>query len=191
MFQLCWYFQLIYSKWPPDPSHKMAATDETKVFCHWRVYLLNPWSSNSKYNYLMIRCCIDKLFNGNRLLNAQLTNWCCWPLMSLTLVITGWHLTSYLKVIWVEILLVLIILLSIQWRCHPENLKEMYSFFNELWQYYITISILVISWGRSELTDRNVELYPQFFLELHVITTQVRFYMVSPQLLLLSIILTI
>ena len=84
MFQLCWYFQLIYSKWPPDPSHKMTATDETKVFCHWRVYLLNPWSSNSKYIYLMIRGCIDTLFNGNRLLNAQLRNW-CWPLMSLTL----------------------------------------------------------------------------------------------------------
>ena len=42
-----------------------------------------------------------------------------------------------------------------------------------------------ISWGRSELTDRNVELYPQFFLEL--ITTQLRFYMVSPQLFLLII----
>ena len=42
-----------------------------------------------------------------------------------------------------------------------------------------------ISWGRSELTDRNVELYPQFFLEL--ITTQLRFYMVSPQLSLLII----
>ena len=41
------------------------------------------------------------------------------------------------------------------------------------------------SWGRSELTDRNVELYPQFFLEL--ITTQLRFYMVSPQLSLLII----
>ena len=40
------------------------------------------------------------------------------------------------------------------------------------------------SWGRSELTDRNVELYPQFFLEL--ITTQLRFYMVSPQLSLLN-----
>ena len=39
------------------------------------------------------------------------------------------------------------------------------------------------SWGRSELTDRNVELYPQFFLEL--ITTQLRFHMVSPQLVLL------
>ena len=38
--------------------------------------------------------------------------------------------------------------------------------------------------GRSELTDRNVELYPQFFLEL--ITTQLRFYMVSPQLSLLK-----
>ena len=34
----------------------------------------------------------------------------------------------------------------------------------------------VYSWGRSELTDRNVELYPQFFLE--QITTQLRFYMV-------------
>ena len=33
------------------------------------------------------------------------------------------------------------------------------------------------------ITDRNVELYPQFFLEL--ITTQLRFYMVSPQLFLL------
>ena len=41
------------------------------------------------------------------------------------------------------------------------------------------------SWGRSELIDRNVELYPQFFLEL--ITTQLRFYMVSPQLVLLII----
>ena len=40
------------------------------------------------------------------------------------------------------------------------------------------------SWGRSEPTDRNVELYPQFFLEL--ITTQLRFYMVSPQLSLLN-----
>ena len=40
------------------------------------------------------------------------------------------------------------------------------------------------SWGRSELTDRNVELYPQFFLEL--ITTQLRFYMVSPQFSLLN-----
>ena len=40
------------------------------------------------------------------------------------------------------------------------------------------------SWRRSELTDRNVELYPQFFLEL--ITTQLRFHMVSPQLVLLS-----
>ena len=36
----------------------------------------------------------------------------------------------------------------------------------------------------SELTDRNVELYPQFFLEL--ITTQLRFYMVLPQLVLLK-----
>ena len=35
------------------------------------------------------------------------------------------------------------------------------------------------------LTDRNVELYPQFFLEL--ITTQLRFYMVSPQFSLLII----
>ena len=40
------------------------------------------------------------------------------------------------------------------------------------------------SWGRSELTDRNVELYPQFFLEL--ITTQLRFHMVSPQLVYLK-----
>ena len=32
---------------------------------------------------------------------------------------------------------------------------------------------------------KNVELYPQFFLEL--ITTQLRFYMVSPQLSLLII----
>ena len=37
----------------------------------------------------------------------------------------------------------------------------------------------------QRLTDRNVELYPQFFLEL--ITTQLRFYMVSPQLSLLII----
>ena len=43
-------------------------------------------------------------------------------------------------------------------------------------------------WGRSELTDRNVELYPQFFLEL--ITTQLRFYMVSPQLSLLNLYLS-
>ena len=45
------------------------------------------------------------------------------------------------------------------------------------------------SWGRSELTDRNVELYPQFFLEL--ITTQLRFYMVSPQLSLLVLFLVV
>ena len=44
---------------------------------------------------------------------------------------------------------------------------------------------ITFSWGWSELTDRNVELYPQFFLEL--ITTQLRFYMVSPQLSLLII----
>ena len=44
-----------------------------------------------------------------------------------------------------------------------------------------------LSWGRSELTDRNVELYTQFFLEL--ITTQLRFYMVSPQLSLLRTLL--
>ena len=47
---------------------------------------------------------------------------------------------------------------------------------------YLSCSISqspAFSWGRSELTDRNVELYPQFFLEL--ITTQLRFYMVSPQ----------
>ena len=52
---------------------------------------------------------------------------------------------------------------------------------------WITPYILrnVDDWGRSELTDRNVELYPQFFLEL--ITTQLRFYMVSPQLVLLMI----
>ena len=49
-------------------------------------------------------------------------------------------------------------------------------------------NIDLFSWGRSELTDRNVELYPQFFLEL--ITTQLRFYMVSPQLSLLIILLT-
>ena len=51
---------------------------------------------------------------------------------------------------------------------------------------YLSCSISqspAFSWGRSELTDRNVELYPQFFLEL--ITTQLRFYMVSPQLSLL------
>ena len=35
----------------------------------------------------------------------------------------------------------------------------------------------------KQSTDRNVELYPQFFLEL--ITTQLRFHMVSPQLVLL------
>ena len=53
---------------------------------------------------------------------------------------------------------------------------------------YLSCSISqspAFSWGRSELTDRNVELYPQFFLEL--ITTQLRFYMVSPQLSLLII----
>ena len=48
------------------------------------------------------------------------------------------------------------------------------------------LNFLKLSWGRSELTDRNVELYPQFFLEL--ITTQLRFYMVSPQFSLLKII---
>ena len=32
-----------------------------------------------------------------------------------------------------------------------------------------------------------IELYPQFFLELHVITTQLRFYMVSLQIVLLII----
>ena len=43
------------------------------------------------------------------------------------------------------------------------------------------------SWGRSEHTDRNVELYPQFFSEL--ITAQLlRFHMVSPQLVLLIIV---
>ena len=40
------------------------------------------------------------------------------------------------------------------------------------------------SWGWSEPTDRNVELTPQFFLEL--IITQLRFHMVSPQLVLLK-----
>ena len=53
---------------------------------------------------------------------------------------------------------------------------------------YLSSSIFqspAFSWGRSELTDRNVELYPQFFSEL--ITTQLRFYMVSPQLSLLII----
>ena len=35
------------------------------------------------------------------------------------------------------------------------------------------------------ITDRNVELYPQFFLEL--ITTQLRFHMVSPQIVLLNL----
>ena len=35
------------------------------------------------------------------------------------------------------------------------------------------------------LTVNTLELYPQFFLEL--ITTQLRFYMVSPQLVLLII----
>ena len=53
---------------------------------------------------------------------------------------------------------------------------------------YLSCSISqspAFSWGRSELTDRNVELYPQFFLEL--ITTQLRFYMVSPQFSLLII----
>ena len=53
---------------------------------------------------------------------------------------------------------------------------------------YLSSSIFqspAFSWGRSELTDRNVELYPQLFLEL--ITTQLRFYMVSPQLVLLII----
>ena len=43
--------------------------------------------------------------------------------------------------------------------------------------------VYTFSWGRSEPTDRNVELYPQFFLQL--ITTQLRFHMVSPQLVLL------
>ena len=53
---------------------------------------------------------------------------------------------------------------------------------------YLSSSIFqspAFSWGRSELTDRNLELYPQFFLEL--ITTQLRFHMVSPQLVLLII----
>ena len=53
---------------------------------------------------------------------------------------------------------------------------------------YLSSSIFqspAFSRGRSELTDRNVELYPQFFLEL--ITTQLRFHMVSPQLVLLII----
>ena len=45
-----------------------------------------------------------------------------------------------------------------------------------------TLSVRLL--GRSELTDRNVELYPQFFLEL--ITTQLRFNMVSPQIVLLN-----
>ena len=49
----------------------------------------------------------------------------------------------------------------------------------------IPAATCTFSWGRSELTDRNVELYPQFFSEL--ITTQLRFYMVSPQLSLLII----
>ena len=39
------------------------------------------------------------------------------------------------------------------------------------WKQWLKIT----GWGRSELTDRNVALYPQFFLEL--ITTQLRFYM--------------
>ena len=51
--------------------------------------------------------------------------------------------------------------------------------------HHAKLQVLPFSWGRSELTDRNVELYPQFFLEL--ITTQLRFYMVSPQLSLLII----
>ena len=54
--------------------------------------------------------------------------------------------------------------------------------------YYLSSSLFqspAFSWGRSELTDRNVELYPQFFLEL--ITTQLRFHMVSPQVVLLII----
>ena len=55
-----------------------------------------------------------------------------------------------------------------------------------MYMYVIHLSVTsLFSWGRSELTDRNVELYPQFFLEL--ITTQLRFYMVSPQLSLLII----
>ena len=57
----------------------------------------------------------------------------------------------------------------------------------EIWlitMHFLLSFLLSFSWGRSELTDRNVELYPQFFLEL--ITTQLRFYMASPQLSLLT-----
>ena len=60
-------------------------------------------------------------------------------------------------------------------------------FFPAIWPAMSGCSISqspAFSRGRSELTDRNVELYPQFFLEL--ITTQLRFYMVSPQLSLLN-----
>ena len=61
---------------------------------------------------------------------------------------------------------------SSEWMCHTVCPKN-------------RIRSPAFSWGRSELTDRNVELYPQFFLEL--ITTQLRFYMVSPQFSLLII----
>ena len=54
----------------------------------------------------------------------------------------------------------------------------------QLWSFCNRM-LMCFSWGRSEPTDRNVELYPQFFLEL--ITTQLRFHMVSPQLVLLII----
>ena len=59
------------------------------------------------------------------------------------------------------------------------------NFLKEIVQFICVSFNRSFSWGRSELTDRNVELYPQFFLEL--ITTQLRFYMVSPQLSLLII----
>ena len=55
-------------------------------------------------------------------------------------------------------------------------------YINIHWKRYDRLNL---TWGRSELTDRNVELYPQLFLEL--ITTQLRFYMVSPQFSLLII----
>ena len=50
---------------------------------------------------------------------------------------------------------------------------------------HISVNSQTFSWGQSELTDQNVKLYPQFFLEL--ITTQLKFHMVSPQLVLLII----
>ena len=67
-------------------------------------------------------------------------------------------------------------------RILPTLLESKYTVNN---QPVKVLANIVLAWGRSELTHRNVELYPQFFLEL--ITTQLRFYMVSPQLSLLII----